>query len=341
MVLVLPVQRTMAQAITKGTPVYLGDPTILNDKGVYYLYGTGQNSDKGFTVFTSKDLKTWKKPDTSIDKGFVLEKGSKTFGSKGFWAPQVVAINNKFCMLYTADENIAIAWSNSPNGPFIQNKVAPLSPDTKQIDPFLFIDDNGKKYLYHVRLGGGNKIVVAELKDDFTGIVDKTLTPCISAEAGWENTKGVSQAPITEGPTIMKHKGMYYLFYSANDFRNIDYAVGYATSKSPLGPWTKYEKNPIINRSMIGHNGTGHGDLFKDKKGNLQYVFHVHNSDSTVSPRQTFITGLKFIHNKKTGMDEVGIEKNSLITPVLVKKLMRIVVQSQCYEKNKDKDKDK
>jgi len=40
-------------------------------------------------------------------------------------------------------------------------------------------------------------------------------------------------------------------------------------------------------------------------------------------------------------MDEVGIEKNSLITPVLVKKLMRIVVQSQCYEKNKDKDKDK
>jgi len=319
MVFNLPVQRTMAQSLPKGTPVYLGDPTILNFKGVYYLYGTGQNSEKGFSVISSKNLKTWKKPDTGINGGFVLEKGSKTFGTKGFWAPQVVAIDNKFCMLYTADENIAIAWSNSPKGPFIQNKVAPLAPDKKQIDPFLFIDGNGKKYLYHVRLGGGNKIYVAELKDDFSGIDDKTLTLCITAEAGWENTKGISQAPITEGPTVIKHKGVYYLFYSANDFRNIDYAVGYATSKSPLGPWNKYEKNPIISRSMIGHNGTGHGDLFKDIKGNLQYVFHVHNSDSTVSPRQTFITGLRFIPNKKTGIDEVSIEKNSLIMPLLIK----------------------
>ena len=71
---------------------------------------------------------------------------------------------------------------------------------------------------------------------------------------------------------------------------------------------------------MIGHNGTGHGDLFKDNTGHYQYVFHVHNSDSTVSPRQVFITGLKFIPNKKTGMDDVSIVKNSLITPGLVKK---------------------
>ena len=315
----LPVQRTTAQSMGKESPVYLGDPTILNNRGVYYLYGTGQASDKGFTVLTSLDLKTWVQPNTGRDGGIVLEKGSKTFGSKGFWAPQIVAINNKFCMLYTANENIAIAWSNSPNGPFVQNKVSPLSPDTKQIDPFLFIDDNGKKYLYHVRLGGGNKIYVAELKDDFSGIYDKTLTLCITAEAGWENTKGVSQAPITEGPTVIKHKGLYYLFYSANDFRNTDYAVGYATSKSPLGPWKKYYKNPIISRSMIGHNGTGHGDLFKDTKGQYQYVFHVYNSDSTVSPRKTFITGLKFIPNKKTGIDEISIVKNSLITPVEVK----------------------
>ena len=31
----------------------------------------------------------------------------------------------------------------------------------------------------------------------------------------------------------MKRKKLYYLFYSANDFRNIDYAMGYATSFSP------------------------------------------------------------------------------------------------------------
>ncbi|MBP5760009.1 MAG: hypothetical protein J6W90_01350, partial [Verrucomicrobia bacterium] len=41
--------------------IYLADPTIFYDQGTYYLYGTG-NSNEGFWVYTSQDLKTWKGP---------------------------------------------------------------------------------------------------------------------------------------------------------------------------------------------------------------------------------------------------------------------------------------
>jgi xylan 1,4-beta-xylosidase len=311
----LPYNCSMAKSKQKDEPVYLADPTIFYSHSLYFLYGTEQIPEKGFPVLISKNLKDWHTPKITAG-GYALLKGTQTYGTTGFWAPQVFTYNNKFYMLYTANENIAIAESNSPYGPFTQKKTRALPGITKQIDPFLFFDSDGKKYLYHVRLGGGNKIFVAEFKDDFSGIKEETLKECISAQGGWEDTKRIPAPPIAEGPTVIKHKGIYYLFYSSNDFRNIDYAVGYATSQSPLGPWTKNPKNPIIDRSKIGKNGTGHGDVFKDEKGDYFYVFHSHNSESDVLPRQTFIIGLKFIPDAQTNIDQIVIDKTRMITPV-------------------------
>jgi hypothetical protein len=81
------------------------------------------------------------------------------------------------------------------------------------------------------------------------------------------------------------------MFYSANDYRNIDYAVGVATASSPYGPWVK-SSQPVINRANMGYYGTGHGDLFKDAQGQWSYVFHTHNSFTEVSPRKTAVVGL-------------------------------------------------
>lgn len=69
--------------------------------------------------------------------------------------------------------------------------------------------------------------------------------------------------------------------------------MGYATAKSPLGPWTKHGE-PIIVRGVIGANGTGHGDLFRDSDGDWKYVFHTHYSATQVSPRKTAVVTLDF-----------------------------------------------
>ncbi|MBL0737569.1 glycoside hydrolase family 43 protein [Flavobacterium sp. GN10] len=291
-------KETAKKTTSKEQPILLADPTIFYENGVYYLYGTTTGdfpNGEGFQVYTSSDLKKWKGP-VGAQNGLALKKGD-AYGTKGFWAPQVFKSNNKFYMIYTADENIAIASSDSPLGPFKNDSKTPMFNSGKQIDPFFFVDQDGKKYLYHVRLTNGNRIFVAELKDDLSGIKEETLKECISGVLPWENTQNVSW-PVTEGPTVLKHNDLYYMIYSANDFRNPDYAVGYATAKSPLGPWEKATESPIISKKDVGINGVGHGDVFYDKNGKMKYVLHTHFSNSGVSPRKAAIIDIDFEGNK-------------------------------------------
>ncbi len=297
-----------------GKDIYLADPTIFYDAGIYYLYGTvGGSPDNGFLVYTSSDMKSWQGP-AGKKNGYALQKGD-VFGSSRFWAPQVFRYKNKFYMAYAADENISIAESDSPLGPFTQYKKQALAAPVKQIDPFVFIDADGKKYLYHVRLEKGNRIFVAELTDDFSEIKKETLKECISATEPWENTSNAGW-PVTEGPSVLKHNNLYYLVYTANDFRNPDYAVGYAVSKSPSGPWKKSVNNPVLSKKDVGKNGTGHGDFIKGDKGNLFYVFHTHFSDTTVAPRKTAIVKAGFIE-ENTGEDQLVMDKLSFYYPQL------------------------
>ena len=300
-------QPSIPEIQTDSTILHLADPTIFHYNNTYYLYGTVEgNTSKGFLVYASSDLRNWRLSDKN--DGYALKRG-EAFGRSDFWAPQVFSHQDKFYMAYVANEQIAIAESNSPAGPFRQIIKDSLSTSVKQIDPFIFIDDDGKKYLYHVRLIDGNRIFVAEMNDDLSSIKSETLRECIAATEGWENT-AKAPWPVAEGPSVIKHKDVYYLFYTANDFRNPDYAVGNATSKNPLGPWKKHESNPILAKAMVGINGTGHGDFFTNGK-EFFYVFHTHNNNTKVGPRNTALIRAKFKKGKKNDIDEMVIDDES------------------------------
>lgn len=291
--------------------IYLADPTIFYHEDMYYLYGTGgHDANQGFLVYTSADMQSWQGP-VGIHEGYALRK-EDVFGDKGFWAPQVFHYQEKFYMAYTANEHIAIATAESPLGPFTQAIKDPLVAPVKQIDPFVFIDDDGKKYLYHVRLTEGNRLFVAEMKDDFSAIKPETLKECISAEEPWENTENAPWS-VAEGPSILKHDHLYYFIYSANDFRNPDYAVGYAVSNSPYGPWKKYSGNPVLSKENMRAYGTGHGDFVEGDEGDLYFVFHTHHSDKEVHPRKTAVVKAKFTESQKSsgGMDALVMDKES------------------------------
>lgn len=290
----------------RDTAIYLADPTIFFHDGIYYLYGTGR-ANEGFLVYTSEDLKIWEGPK-GVNDGFALREGD-AFGDKGFWAPQVFFHNGRFYMAYTANEKIAIAESDSPLGPFAQEIKEPLSAPVKQIDPFVFISEDGTKYLYHVRVAdGGNRLFVAEMEEDFSGIKPETLKECIRATETWENRENADWS-VTEGPSLLQRGPWYYLVYSANDFRSKNYAVGYARSKSPEGPWEKYADNPILHRTDVGKAGTGHGDFFQDSAGTMYYVFHTHHNNTTVGPRRTAIVKAGFV--KENGAEHLRMDKNS------------------------------
>ncbi|MBU3125918.1 glycoside hydrolase family 43 protein [Sinomicrobium sp. 2019215] len=272
--------------------IYLADPTIFESDGTYYLYGTKNDPEiegQGFLVYTSDDLVHWEGPGGATD-GFALKKGD-AFGTGGFWAPQVFHHNSQYYMAYTADEHIAIATADSPLGPFTNSGEAIEAP-VKQIDPFVFFDA-GKAYMYHVRLQDGNRIFVAEMTEDLTALKAETLHECIYAEDEWENTENAAW-PVAEGPTVIKRGRQYYMLYSANDFRNPDYAVGYAVSDSPVGPWEKSEDNPVISSQNTGEPGSGHGDIVTDQHGDPYYVLHTHYSPQKVHPRRTALVKLDF-----------------------------------------------
>lgn len=283
--------------------ITLADPTIFPYKDSFYLYGTSPGPQSGFQVYVSADLKNWKVPSQAVN-GFAFN-NSDGFGDKGFWAPQVFEQDNSFYLAYTANEQISIAKADHPAGPFKQHSNAPLYNTGKQIDPFLFRDEDGTVYLYYVRLREGNRIYMGRMKNDLTDLDSSSIQPVLSAELPWENTAKAAW-PVTEGPTVLRHKGTYYLFYSANDFRNIDYAVGYATSKSPTGPWIKQNSPPLISRTTTGWNGSGHGDAFVTKDGQPWYVFHTHRSYGQVHPRKTALLKLKFSNNKKSTVTADG-----------------------------------
>ncbi|MDR1557376.1 MAG: glycoside hydrolase family 43 protein [Tannerellaceae bacterium] len=305
-------QKSTQEQATKNSSetLFLADPTIFPDNGTYYLYGT--NAPEGFRVYTSDDLIHWSVPAEAKD-GLALRKGD-SYGEKGFWAPQVFRYNGQYYMAYTANENIAIAVSDHPAGPFRQTVLAPIEAPTRQIDPYVFFDDDGKIYLYHVRLNDGNRIFVAEMTDDLMYIKEETVKECIVAANEWENAQKVEWT-VAEGPTVLKQNGLYYLFYSANDFRSVDYAVGYAVADSPYGPWEKTTDSPVISRHILGYNGPGHGDFFRDTNGERRYVFHIHYSDTVVSPRRTAIVSGDFIPDERQKRDRMQIDITTCFLP--------------------------
>ncbi len=282
--------------------VPLADPYVLVHDGMYYIYGT--NAGNGFDVYYSKDLEYWEHAST------LALSHVNSYGETNFWAPEVYYVEKekKFYMFYSAEEHICVATADSPLGPFKQDEQKPIREE-KSIDTSVFFDEDGKAYLYFVRFNDGNVIWCAELKENLKEIKEETLTQCIKAEDAWEVVMG----KVAEGPSVFKQDGVYYLVYSANDYTSQDYAVGFATSDSPFGPWKKYSGNPVLHK-YEGLVGVGHGAPFFGTDGKMRYVFHAHKSESEIHPRDSYVADM----DVKDGVVSIG---GKIVRPVVVDRL--------------------
>jgi beta-xylosidase len=239
------------------------DPHVIRVDGKYYLYATTHTA--GYDAFVSDDLVHWE------NKGRVFNDSRG-----GAWAPDVFYNqrgDGKFYLYYTdniADakpggprKQIGVAVAAGPLGPF-QDK-SPLAADA--IDAHLFRDDDGKFYLYYVELTGGFKIKVQPMADPLRRQGDANMV--IHPTEPWEKTSG----EVTEGPFMLKRNGVYYLMYSGTGADSPDYGIGYATAKSPLGPFEKFAGNPIVHRGgrVLG---PGHHCVIEGPGKKLWLVYH-------------------------------------------------------------------
>jgi hypothetical protein len=77
-----------------------------------------------------------------------------------------------------------------------------------------------------------------------------------------------------EGPYVLKRRGTYYQLYSGGYHADASYAIGFAESRSLRGPWTKYERNPIMS-STDGILGPGHNSfVYGPDAATVYAVYH-------------------------------------------------------------------
>lgn len=293
-------KRTYLNPVAEGA-----DPFILLADGKYYLYST--NDANGYKCWVSDDLVNWELTGLGLSKEDVQ-------GDRWFWAPEIIEKDGKYYMIYSSEEHLGVAVADSPAGPFKQENKRWLS-ERNAIDGDFFRDDDGQVYLYYVRFDGGNVIYGTKMSDDLLTMDEENEVRLIEAQDEWETLDCL----VTEGPFMVKHNGKYYLTYSANHFRCPGYAVGYAVSDNPLGPFKKYEGNPILHKTATVQ-GTGHHSFTKSKDGkNLICVYHTHNSMTQIQPRMTCIDPAEFVPNPNGGDDILVIhgptdtERESLV----------------------------
>ena len=276
------------------------DPVVLRHGGMYYAYCTYTpdfpTMPRGIRLYTSPNLVDWK------DEGFVL-KNQDSWGDSRFWAPDIVEKDGTFYLYYAADERMCVATAGSPLGPFRQQKEEPMLPESIRIDGHVFEDDDGQRYFYYVTFGEGNEIWGGKLNDDMTSVDPASLERMVKPDQPWERHKWA----VTEGPEMLKHDGTYYLTYSGSHFESPEYAMGYATSDSPLGPWKKYEFNPVMKSTAYAH-GTAHHCFTESPDGKEMFIFyHRHHTLDETEPRALSIDRVRYVPDPKGGPDILQI----------------------------------
>ncbi|UUX35385.1 glycoside hydrolase family 43 protein [Fundicoccus culcitae] len=279
----------------------IGDPFIMKTDSGYYMYATSA-PNYGFKAWHSDNLVVWR------DMGLVYDnrRQEHPWGTGDFWAPEVIEHNGEFYMTFSARTEsgslrIAIAKSESEIGPFIDLNADLVNEAGSYIDGHI-LEDEGTFYFYYVKDVHENvinsrrlsQILVQEMSEGLDYLVGRpqlVLTP----DQDWEHP--LRQEAWNEGPFVLKHDNKYYLMYSANMFADPDYGVGYAVSDHPIGPFVKYENNPILQKDLeIGVSGPGHNSVTKGLDDETLYmVYHIHTDPNHPSGnRQMSIDHLYF-----------------------------------------------
>lgn len=263
------------------------DPNILVSNGRYYAYGT--HSDNGIAVAVSGDMRHWESGAGLSKEGLALHKDD-SYGDKWFWAPEVYYENGKFYMFYSADCRCCIAVADSPLGPFRQVDRQPVFPSARgfNIDSSFFRDIDGKPWMVFTP---GGRVAAVQLTDDLLHPLQGTeISLRLPGRSAWEMSN--PEVCIREGPFMLVVDGRYVLSYSANDYQDRNYAVGYAYADELDGEWTAGRGNPILLR-RDGLVGCGHHSFFRDVSGRWQMAFHAHNTNEQVHPRRMYISPLE------------------------------------------------
>jgi hypothetical protein len=259
------------------------DPAVVNFNGRFYMFVTRSHG-----YWASDDLSNWT---------FIRPQSWYFNGSN---APAAAVKGGKIIVLGDPSGRGAVIETDNPElGDWKTNFAVINTPNGVQ-DPDLFVDEDGKVYLYEessntwpirgVELDANNYYVPVGEETDLL-----YLHP---DQHGWERFGQDHKSdidPFIEGPWMVKHNGTYYLEYGAPGTQWNVYADGVYTSNNPLGPFEYAPYNPISYKPGGFLKGSGHGSTVRDNNGNFWHF-------------ATMAISVNYMFERRIGMYPAGFE---------------------------------
>lgn len=283
---------------------YVADPSAkVWEDGRLYIYGSRDESldywcSYDHYVVSTDDMIHWK-----IDKDAFFSKGEKDevpFNDKVLYAPDCQEFDGKYYLYFSQPDPKApegVAVSDSPVGPFKNGQAIDLMGHN-QIDPSVFVDDDGQAYY----LWGQFTLKMAKLNADKKSLDESTLQ---------ENILTESEHYFHEGAYLTKRKGIYYLVYADMSRAGMPTCIGYATSKSVFGPY-KYGGVIVDNDHSDPGVWNNHGSIAE--LNNQWYVFYHRSSHGSAKMRRSCVEPIQF--NTDGSIPEVEMTSQGAASPL-------------------------
>lgn len=244
------------------TNMFTADPAGLVYNDTMYIFTGHDEAPAGhegyimndWHIFSSGDMDTW------VDRGAVLSIKSFKWARGSAWASQTIERNGKFYWYVTVHDGrdfaVGVAVADHPAGPYkdaigkalITSDMTPANSGVNyDIDPTVFIDDDGQAYIYW----GNGAVMGYRLKENM-----------VELQGGMFN---VTPPSFTEAPYVHKRNGYYFLTYAYG----WEERIGQATMKSPTGPVSN-------SKVIVGYNknsNTSH-QAFVEFHNQWYYIYH-------------------------------------------------------------------
>jgi len=283
--------------------VFTADPAALVDGDTVWLY-TGHDEPPDNNVFfemhdwlafSSKDMKSWE------EHGPIMKAADFKWATGQAWAAHMVKRNGKYWFYTTVRHDdtkpgnaIGVAVSDSPTGPFRDAKGSALitndmttqtENDWDDIDPAVFIEENGDAYLFF-----GNLVAkYVKLKDNMVELDGEI--------------KVIDLPHFTEASWVHKKGDRYYLSYACF----FPEKTCYAMSDSIHGPW---EYKGILNE-IAGNTETNHQSII-EFQGKSYFIYHT----GAIPPRGEELSGGRF--RRSVAIDRLYYNEDGTLKRVIM-----------------------
>lgn len=270
-----------------------GEPYVFGDR--VYLYGS--HDRPGANTFCDIMLKCWSAPIDNLNE-WTCHGTIFRLKQEGVFAPDATHWENPDCMCYAPDVMEhngkyylyvyifgapgCVAVSDRPEGPFkeVHRYDSSISKEITCndwfIDPGTLSDDDGRVYV----ACGFERSFMAELdsKEPWKVVEGSCLEHVIPNQVTEEGGYDTVDKIFFEGASLRKIGDTYYMIYSPKRGSRL----AYATSKSPMGPYTY--RGWIVDNGVDYPGGNDHGSIACIN--GQWYIFYHRMTNGTIMSRR-------------------------------------------------------